>query len=111
MFHSGAHDGSKLPRGFALKFVQGRADIDSNGSEFNFVLSIRVFEVRYARQHELARDGDCNRMAEVSLSTYASQGDFSWRRFSPGAPPRTYRKLFFERGQANFGNRLNCDRC
>lgn len=50
----------RLPEGFALHFVQegeysddnGTADIDISGSEFDFVRSIRVFNVTYARQRE-----------------------------------------------------------
>ena len=75
---------------FALQLVQDRADIDISGPEFNFVRSIRVFDVRYARQHESGRDGDCNRSAIVSLGTYGTQGDFSWRRSSPGALPSAH---------------------
>lgn len=75
---------------FALQLVQDRADIDISGSEFNFVRSIRVFDVRYARQHESGRDGDCNRSAIVSLGTYGTQGEFSWRRSSPGALPSAH---------------------
>ena len=36
---------------YALQLVEDRADIDISGPEFNFVRSIRVFDVRYARQH------------------------------------------------------------
>lgn len=77
-------------QGFGLQLVQDRADIDISGPEFNFVRSIRVFDVRYARQHESGRDGDCNRTAVVSLGTYGTQGDFSWRRSSPGALPASH---------------------
>ena len=80
----------ELSQAFALQLVQDRADIDISGSEFNFVRSIRVFDVRYARQHESGRDGDCNRMAVVSLGTYGTQGDFSWQRSSPGALPTAH---------------------
>ena len=75
---------------FALQLVQERADIDISGPEFNFVRSIRVFDVRYARQRESGEDGDCNRSAVVSLGTYGTQGDFSWRRSSPGALPSAH---------------------
>lgn len=75
---------------FALQLVEDRADIDISGHEFNFVRSIRVFDVRYARQHESGRDGDCNRSAVVSLGTYGTQGDFSWQRSSPGALPSAH---------------------
>ena len=72
---------------WALRLVQDRADIDISGPEFNFVRSIRVFDVRYARQHESGRDGDCNRTATVVLGTYGIQGDFAWQRSSIAALP------------------------
>ena len=71
----------------ALQLIQDRADIDISGPEFNFVRSIRVFDVRYARQHESGRDGDCNRSATVVLGTYGTQGDFAWQRSSIAALP------------------------
>lgn len=74
----------------ALWFVQDRADIDISGPEFNFVRSIRVFDVRYARQHESGRDGDCNRSATVVLGTYGTQGDFAWQRSSITALPASH---------------------
>ena len=74
----------------ALQLVQDRADIDISGPEFNFVRSIRVFDVRYARQHESGRDGDCNRSATVVLGTYGTQGDFSWQRSSITALPEAH---------------------
>lgn len=80
----------QLPEGFALRLAQDRADIDISGPEFNFVRSIRVFDVRYARQHESGRDGDCNRSAVVVLGTYGTQGDFSWQRTSTGALPEAH---------------------
>ena len=78
------------PEGFALRLVQDRADIDISGPEFNFVRSIRVYDVRYARQHESGRDGDCNRGAIVALGTYGTQGDFSWARSSLSALPEAH---------------------
>ena len=76
-----------------LELVQERADIDISGPEFNFVRSIRVYDVRYARQHESGRDGDCNRSATVYLGTYGSQGEFSWARSSPPALPEAHTGL------------------
>lgn len=81
---------NRLPEGFALQLVQDRADIDISGPEFNFVRSIRVYDVRYARQHESGRDGDCNRSATIYLGTYGTQGDFSWARSAPGALPAAH---------------------
>lgn len=74
----------------ALRLIQDSADIDISGPEFNFVRSIRVFDVRYARQHESGRDGDCNRSATVVLGTYGTQGDFAWQRSSITALPSAH---------------------
>ena len=66
----------------------GVADIDISGSEFDFVRSIRVFNVTYARQRE-TRD-DCSRMANVRMGSYGTQGDFYWRNSSVGALPEAH---------------------
>lgn len=79
-----------VPADRALRLIQDRADIDISGPEFNFVRSIRVFDVRYARQHESGRDGDCNRSATVVLGTYGTQGDFAWQRSSITALPSAH---------------------
>jgi len=79
-----------LLEGFALQLAQDRADIDISGPEFNFVRSIRVYDVRYARQRESGRNGDCNRSAVVVLGTYGTQGDFSWRGSSVSALPEAH---------------------
>ncbi len=76
-----------VPVDFALRRVQDRADIDISGPEFNFVRSIRVFDVRYAQQYKSGPDGDCNRSAVVVLGTYGTQGDFLWQRSSAAALP------------------------
>ncbi|MCF7702035.1 hypothetical protein GLR48_22710 [Loktanella sp. M215] len=85
--------GNLVRADYALHLVENRADIDISGPEFNFVRSIRVFDVRYARQHESGRDGDCNRSAVVVLGTYGIQGDFSWRESSPAALPAAHAGL------------------
>ncbi|WP_194098555.1 hypothetical protein [Marivivens aquimaris] len=79
-----------VPADQALRLIRDRADIDISGPEFNFVRSIRVFDVRYARQHESGRDGDCNRSATVVLGTYGTQGDFAWQRSSISALPSAH---------------------
>lgn len=80
----------QLPNGLSLRLIQDRADIDISGPEFNFVRTIRVFDVRYARQHESGRDGDCNRNATIVLGTYGTQGDFSWTRSALSALPEAH---------------------
>lgn len=73
-----------------LQLIQERADIDISGAEFNFVRSIRVFDVRYVRQSESENTGDCNRSEVVILGTYGLQGDFSWRQSSTSSLPAAH---------------------
>lgn len=80
----------QLPEGFALRLVQDRADIDISGPEFNFVRSIRVFDVRYASQREAGENGECRRFASVYLGRYGIQGDFAWHNSSPLALPEAH---------------------
>lgn len=82
-----------VPTDFALRLIQDRADIDISGPEYNFVRSIRVFDVRYAWQHEAERGGFCSRNAAVFIGTYGTQGDFSWQRFSASALPSAHAGL------------------
>lgn len=82
-----------LAEGLLLQLAQDRADIDISGPEFNFVRSIRVYDVRYARQHESGRDGDCNRSATIYLGTYGTQGEFSWARSTLAALPEAHTGL------------------
>ena len=77
---SGATWGNLVRADYALHLAEDRADIDISGPEFNFVRSIRVFDVRHAWQRESGEDNDCNRSATVVLGSYGTQGDFSWSR-------------------------------
>ncbi|UXX85401.1 hypothetical protein [Roseovarius pelagicus] len=79
-----------LPEGFAPRFVQDRADIDISGPEFNFVRSIRVFDVRFASQRESGEKNECMRFASVYLGTYGIQGEFTWQLSSPSAVPEAH---------------------
>lgn len=76
-----------LPENHALRLIQDHADIDISGPAFDFVRSVRVFHIPYARQFEAARDGTCRRGALVELGTYGTQGDFTWKPSSLGALP------------------------
>jgi len=76
-----------LSVGFAMHLVQDRADIDISGSEFNFVRSIRVFDIRFASQREAGENDLCRRYALVYLGTYGAQGEFSWAVSTPTALP------------------------
>ncbi|MDE4142859.1 hypothetical protein [Phaeobacter gallaeciensis] len=69
-----------------LQLAQG-ADIDISGSAFDFVRSIRVYNVRYAHQYNAGSEGGCMRTASIQLGDYGPQGAFSWERSSPEALP------------------------
>ena len=73
---NGAEHG-QLPEGFALRFVQDRVDIYISRPEFNFLRSIRVFDVRYASQRVAGENDGCRRFASVHLGTYGTQGGFA----------------------------------
>mgnify|MGYP003632663070 CR=1 FL=1 len=72
----------------------GVADIDISGSEYDFVRSIRVYNVEYARQHETGGDdGDCRRSEKVRVGTYGVQGDFNWSGSSVASLPDAFEGL------------------
>lgn len=69
----------------ALYLVQDRADVDISDPAFDFVRSIRVFEITY--QQRRSSDGDCNSWGAVYMGTYGAQGEYSRRRSSVSAVP------------------------
>jgi hypothetical protein len=69
----------------ALQLVQDRADVDISDPAFDFVRSIRVFEITY--QQRRSSDGDCSSWGAVYMGTYGAQGDYSRRRSSVAAVP------------------------
>ena len=65
----------------------GVADVDISGAEFDFVRSIKVWDVRSYRHTEQGENGDCAERSWMFLGTYGEQGDFNYRRTSHvGAP-------------------------
>lgn len=68
--------------------VEGRADVDISGLEFDFVRSIRVWDVRHYSHRERGRDDDCSESYNMHLGTYGTQGEFSWQRTTPAAAPQ-----------------------
>lgn len=79
----------RLPESFMLQLIQqgDRADIDISGSEFDFVRSIRVWDVRWYSHNEQGRDDECREWSRMYLGTYGAQGEFAWRDTHPGAAP------------------------
>lgn len=61
------------------------ADIDISGREFDFVRSIRVFDVQYSQRRN--RDGDCITSDRARLGSYGDQGEYAWRRTTTAAVP------------------------
>ena len=62
-----------------------RANVDISRPEFDFVRSIKVFNIRY-NQHR-NHDADCNRTDATQLGTYGLQGDYQWARSTSSAVP------------------------
>ncbi|MEL7401199.1 MAG: hypothetical protein AAFN68_11600 [Pseudomonadota bacterium] len=93
VFLKGGSSLERLLDGFVITLTQSAtgADIDISGPEFNFVRSIRVYNVTYASQRESGRDGDCNRFFSMRIGTYGTQGDFHWvRGSSPSQLPEAH---------------------
>ena len=81
---------SRIQNDRLFHLIQDRANIDISDPQFNFVRSIRVFDIRYARQYEAGSEGGCERSANVYLGTYGMQGNFSWTSSSPAALPTSH---------------------
>ena len=83
--------GQTLGQVILTQVVEGGADIDISGLEFDFVRSIRVYNVAYTSQRESGRDGYCNRSFSMRIGSYSTQGDFRWTRgSSPSQLPEAH---------------------
>ncbi len=65
--------------------VDAQADVDISDPAFDFVRSIRVFEITY--QQRRSSDGDCNSWGTVYMGSYGEQGDYTRRRSSTAEIP------------------------
>jgi hypothetical protein len=65
--------------------VQESADVDISDPAFDFVRSIRVFEIAYQRIRD--SDGDCDSWATIVLGSYGEQGEYSRRPSSVAEIP------------------------
>jgi hypothetical protein len=65
--------------------VQDSADVDISDLAFDFVRSIRVFEITYQQRRN--RDGDCTSWSAVHEGSYGKQGDYRRRRSGPASVP------------------------
>ena len=93
VFRESGGTAQRLPEETMLHLIQqvtegnGSADIDIGGPEFNFVRSIKVWDVRHYSHVERGRDDECSERAYILLGSYGRQGDFSWAGSGPGAAP------------------------
>ena len=69
-----------------LHLVQDQADVDISDPVYDFVRSIRVFQIEYWRTRN--KDGDCRSSYSIRAGTYGEQGEFRWRRTSPASVPQ-----------------------
>ncbi|WP_236019479.1 hypothetical protein [Fuscibacter oryzae] len=65
--------------------VADQADIDISDPAYDFVRSIHVFQIEYARRR--GKDGDCMTSSNIREGKYGEQGDFSWAHSSPARVP------------------------
>ncbi|MEP4552287.1 MAG: hypothetical protein ABJR46_16700 [Tateyamaria sp.] len=79
--------GQQLVQVILAQVVEGGADIDISGLEFDFVRSIRVWDVRHYSHRERGRDDDCSERYNMRLGIYGTQGEFGWQRTTPAAAP------------------------
>ena len=71
--------------GADLLRVQDSADVDISDPAFDFVRSIRVFEITYQQWRN--REGDCTSSSAIYAGTYGAQGDYTRRRSRPSVVP------------------------
>ena len=83
-------DQFEIAKKWALELVEKRADIDISGAEFDFVRSIRVFNIQFASQRLVGENDRCGRFASILQGTYGPQGTFSWVVASPKDLPNAH---------------------
>jgi hypothetical protein len=88
IWEASAQAGRTLGQIILAQVVEGGADIDISGLEFDFVRSIRVWDVRHYSHMELGSDDVCSESYNMRLGTYGPQGEFGWRRTTPAAAPQ-----------------------
>ncbi|MBS1303268.1 hypothetical protein GZH79_13230 [Loktanella sp. SALINAS62] len=70
-----------------LQLVAGQgSDLDISDPIYDFVRSIKVWDVRSWRHVDSREDG-CREWGSISLGSYGTQGDFSWQGASSDEAP------------------------
>lgn len=65
----------------------GKADVDVSGPEFDFVRSIKVWNVMHYSHAKRGRNDECRESSNITLGTYGVQGEFRWEPSEPGPVP------------------------
>ncbi len=65
----------------------GKADVDVSGPEFDFVRSIKVWNVMHYSHAKRGRNEECRENSNITLGTYGAQGEFRWEPSEPGRVP------------------------
>lgn len=65
----------------------GTADIDISGPEFDFVRSIKVWNVMHYSHVSRGAEGGCEEESRITLGTYGTQGEFGWTPSGPAPVP------------------------
>jgi hypothetical protein len=65
----------------------GTADVDMSGPEFDFVRSIKVWNVLHYSHAKRGRNDECREDSNITLGTYGVQGEFRWDPSEPAKVP------------------------
>lgn len=65
----------------------GTADIDVSGPEFDFIRSIKVWNVLHYSHARRGRNDECREQSNIQLGTYGAQGEFHWIPSEPSQVP------------------------
>ena len=65
----------------------GTADIDVSGPEFDFIRSIKVWNVLHYSHAKRGRNDECREQSNIQLGTYGAQGEFHWIPSEPSQVP------------------------
>lgn len=75
-----------------LSTPSGSADINISDPAFDFVRSIRVFQIEAPRRMQGSDGGNCTVHDNTRVGTYGTQGSFSWREGAMGDAPAAFGK-------------------
>ncbi|WP_299960858.1 hypothetical protein [uncultured Roseobacter sp.] len=65
----------------------GIADIDVSGPEFDFIRSIKVWNILHYSHAKRGRNDECREQSNITLGTYGAQGEFRWLPSEPSQVP------------------------